>query len=125
MDAEKNVAHWKAGVPKALKATQYLWDGGFTMEALFWGHLAVEKALKAHVVKVTNDAPPHIHNLVKLAVKGEISFSEEEGRQLYRITELQLMTRYEDDQEGLPDAEEAAALWEFMKAYSQWLINKL
>ena len=37
----------------------------------FFCHQIVEKALKAAVAKATEETPPKIHDLIKLAVKGD------------------------------------------------------
>ena len=44
--------------------------------ALFFAHLALEKALKALVVKATGDFAPLTHNLVVLAEKTSLEFQE-------------------------------------------------
>ena len=38
-----------------------------TRHGMFFAHLALEKALKAIVCRVTSDTPPKIHNLVRLS----------------------------------------------------------
>jgi len=54
--------------------------------ALFFGHLAVEKIIKAILVKNTNQQGPRSHNLLRLAQEANIKTTEEQKRTLIRIT---------------------------------------
>ncbi len=44
-----------------------LLDGGRVRHSPFLAHLALEKALKAHVCRETRDVAPKIHNLLRLS----------------------------------------------------------
>lgn len=48
------------------------------IQGLFFVHLALEKALKALFIKVHNTHAPLTHNLLSLAQKCELEFSESE-----------------------------------------------
>jgi len=55
INVEKNIKHWHKGVSGSLKSANILLENGRQAEALFFAHLALEKALKALVVKSTKD----------------------------------------------------------------------
>ncbi len=70
-------------------AGEYVWS-------LFIGHLAIEKLLKAYYVKNVELKLPKIHDLYKLAIKSNLSLTEEQKDSLQYITLFNIETRYED-----------------------------
>lgn len=65
--------------------------------ALFFGHLFLEKILKAVVVGATNSYAPRIHDLAYLAVLAKLSLSKDELLILKQINTFNMNTRYPDD----------------------------
>ena len=57
------VLEWLSQSEYDLDTAQAMLDSGRYIYAVFMCHLAVEKALKALVVKRTENAPPRTHNL--------------------------------------------------------------
>lgn len=57
-------------------------------------HLALEKLLKAHVCRKTNDIAPPIHNLVRLAEKAGLFLNEEQLKLLAEANEFNIEGRY-------------------------------
>ncbi len=68
MDIDRQVEYWKTGAEEDLAAAESLLEKGHFRHCLFCAHLALEKMLKALVVRATHDAPPRIHRLPRLAV---------------------------------------------------------
>jgi HEPN domain-containing protein len=64
--------------------------------ALFFGHLAVEKLLKALYAQERNDHAPPTHNLQRLAVACGLPLDEGRTDVLLAITEFNLEARYPD-----------------------------
>ena len=62
----------------------------------FFCHLIVEKALKAVIAHKTDEIPPRIHDLVKLASMGSVFdiMSEEQKQLLHTLMPLQIEARY-------------------------------
>ena len=58
--------------------------------------MIVEKAIKAVIADITSEIPPRIHDLEKLAVRGNISndLSSEQLALLDELGPLQIETRY-------------------------------
>ena len=77
-------------------AKQYLWMG-------FVCHLIAEKALKAVIVSKTNEIPPKIHKLSKLAEICGIydDLSEDHRDLLEKLTPLQIEGRYPEHKERI------------------------
>jgi len=64
--------------------------------SLFFGHLAVEKMIKAIFVKNGNAQVPRTHNLLRLAKAARIQLNDEQQSLLIRITAFNLEARYPD-----------------------------
>lgn len=70
-NTQRIIDRWREGALAELDAAKVLYDSGLLRQALFWTHLAIEKALKAHVVqKPVNMRRIHIRfqNLSTLAI---------------------------------------------------------
>ncbi len=65
-------------------------------ESLFFGHIALEKILKALVVKKTGKEAPKIHDLVKLAELASLDLEKEEVVLLKIINRFNMRARYPD-----------------------------
>ncbi len=53
IDIEKQVAYWRHGAEEDWEVAHQLFDRGYIRHSLFFVHLALEKALKAHVCRHT------------------------------------------------------------------------
>jgi HEPN domain-containing protein len=73
-----------------LKAGRYLY-------VLFCCQQAVEKALKAVIVKKTGELPPRIHNLLRLAETAGIESSEEQIDLLTKLSGYYIKSRYPEE----------------------------
>ncbi|MDW7710792.1 MAG: HEPN domain-containing protein [Deferrisomatales bacterium] len=64
--------------------------------ALFFGHLALEKLLKALVVRRTGQHAPYTHSLILLARRAELDMPEALLDQLAEVMEFHTEARYPD-----------------------------
>jgi len=64
---------------------------------LFMCQQAIEKALKALIIKKTNKLAPRIHNLGKLAESLDIDFSKEQLRFMMEVSTYYVRTRYPEE----------------------------
>lgn len=88
--------YWIAEAEEALQIAQHLIEKNDYSYALFFGHLAVEKILKAlYVVHQGEHAPP-LHNLLRLAKKAGLEPDEAKIDGLIRITAFNIEARYPD-----------------------------
>ena len=99
MDVGKQVDYWKTGSNEDFAAAKSLLEKGHFRHSLFLAHLAVEKMLKAHVVRQTNDMPPRIHNLVRLAEMAALELEPAHDRFLREFNVYQLEGRYPDSEQ--------------------------
>ena len=79
-----------------LKSKKFLWTG-------FICHLVAEKALKAAIANITNEAPPKTHDLPKLANKTNIygDMSDAHKKLLTKLTPLNIEARYPEYKEKI------------------------
>ena len=88
--------YWIVEAEEALQIAQHLIEKNDYSYALFFGHLAVEKILKAlYVVHQGEHAPP-LHNLLRLAKKAGLEPDEAKIDGLIRITAFNIEARYPD-----------------------------
>ena len=71
------------------------------VEALFFGHLALEKLLKAKIIKVTKSDPVYSHDLVVLAKYAELTLDEDDISFLARVNIYNIRARYQDYKRSL------------------------
>lgn len=65
----KTIRYWQEGAQRALETMTALFEKEKYPESLFFGHLALEKILKALVVQITQEHAPYTHDLQLLANK--------------------------------------------------------
>ncbi len=78
---DQAVAGWVRLAERDIRSARVLLENGDPENALFLCQQAIEKALKAHVQVTTDDPPPRIHNLMKLAQVAGLWDSLDEHRQ--------------------------------------------
>jgi HEPN domain-containing protein len=98
MDIQKVKDFWRDEAEEALRVAYHLFEKKDYSYSLFFGHLAVEKILKAVYVVVKEEHPPYIHNLIRLAEAVDIHMTEKQRDDLIRITSFNLEARYPDEQ---------------------------
>jgi HEPN domain-containing protein len=75
-----------------------LYESGKYPYALFLGHLALEKTLKAMVVKTTGKHAPYTHSLTLLASEASIKIPQKTMKKLAGFMEFHFEARYPDEQ---------------------------
>jgi len=96
MTIKQAVNYWLKSAERNLSAAKDLYKTKHYVECLFFCHLAIEKVLKALVVKNTDKAPLPIHHLPELSKKTGIKFSEKELILLEKINEFNIRARYDN-----------------------------
>ncbi|MDP3112707.1 MAG: HEPN domain-containing protein [Thermodesulfovibrionales bacterium] len=97
MDIQKVKNFWIEEAEESLRVAYHLFEKKDYSYALFFGHLAVEKILKALYVANKKEHPPYIHNLPRLAEMADIKLTEKQKEELIKITTFNLETRYPDE----------------------------
>lgn len=99
-DIEKTVNYWLEGADYDMGVAEALYKKRKYPYALFMGHLALEKVLKAVVVKTTHKHAPYTHSLEKLARKSKIDTPKQTQVKLREFMEFHLEARYPDEQKA-------------------------
>jgi HEPN domain-containing protein len=96
MDVDKIISHWAESSEDDFNTMFILYRAGSYSWALFMGHIAIEKILKARFVKQNGTHAPFTHNLYRLAELGELEINEEQAEWLLKITTFNINARYDD-----------------------------
>jgi len=94
---QKTIDYWLEETEEALKVADHLFEKKDYSYSLFFGHLAVEKILKAIYVQKKVTHAPQIHNLVRLAQQAGLLLNVEQIDSLNKITAFNLESRYPDE----------------------------
>jgi HEPN domain-containing protein len=96
IDVTKTMHYWLESAAYDLETGKTLLRSKKYPYALFFGHLAIEKVLKAVVVKQTCNHAPYSHSLVMLAQKTALDIPEAILDQLAEFMEFHTEARYPD-----------------------------
>lgn len=91
---------------------------------MFVAHLALEKALKALVIRATEAMPPRIHNLTSLAEKAGLSLDDETMTFLSAMDHYQMAGRYPDARSPRIERFEAERDLKRAEEIVKWLMSQ-
>lgn len=74
---EKQIDYWMNTAFEDLETAKILITKNRFLHGLFFCHLVIEKAIKAHVVKHTKEFAPRSHNLLFLSEKTNLELCDE------------------------------------------------
>ena len=95
-DTESVVQYWLIEAEEALDVADHLVEKGDYSCALFFGHLAIEKLLKALYTQRHHQHAPPIHNLLRLAKAAGVEPDKSQIEALIAITAFNIESRYPD-----------------------------
>lgn len=95
---KKTVQYWLDGAEYDLSTAIAMFEKEKYPYALFMGHLALEKLLKALVVRTSGSHAPYTHSLPLLAEKTQLNIPKRMMKALARFMEFHFEARYPDDQ---------------------------
>ena len=91
------VDYWIKSSEYDYEAAADLMKSGKYAHALFFGHLSVEKMLKAHFINIREEYPPKTHNLLMLIKSLNIDFPGSMSDDLIVINTFNIEARYPDE----------------------------
>lgn len=94
---KRGVQYWLESSEDDWKVANHLLEKGDYSYSLFFGHLTIEKILKAIYVNKPREIPPYTHRLVYLAEKVSLSLSESQLELLETVTDFNMEARYPDE----------------------------
>jgi len=125
VDVEKQIAHWREGAVEDLEAARSLMEKAHFRHALFFAHLAVEKILKAHVVRLTGEIPPKIHVLPRLAELAKLNLTDPQKTFIARFDRYQITARYPDSPAPPIEPIRAQQVMQSAEEVFGWLTERL
>jgi HEPN domain-containing protein len=125
IDIEKQVVYWRSGASEDWQVATELIRRKRLRHGLFFAHLALEKALKAHVCRHTQDLAPRIHNLVRLAEMAQLQLDDKQIDVLAEMNAFNLEGRYPEMLTPEPTIEEARSYIRRAKEVYTWLMSQL
>ena len=125
IDIKEQIKYWIKGAEDDLLTAELLVREKRILHGLFFCHLVIEKAIKAHVVKTSGEVAPRSHNLIYLSEKTDLIFDNETEIFLGILMKYQLQGRYPDYNPVLPDILIVNEYFEMTKTLLKWLEEKL
>lgn len=99
MNKLEHIQYWVISATKDWEVVEDLFRCKQYIYALFFSHLTLEKLLKGHWVKDSDESnPPRTHSLVRIAEGSKLQFDEETLAFLERMNDFQMEGRYPDYQ---------------------------
>lgn len=97
MTKKEKVKYWIESAENDWRVAGHLFEKGDYPYALFFGHLTIEKLLKAIFVGKSDELPPLTHRLPYLAEVAGLEPSTEKLELLEIITDFNIEARYPDE----------------------------
>jgi HEPN domain-containing protein len=123
IDIGKQVHYWLEGSKEDWEVAQDLLKRDRIRHGLFLGHLALEKILKAHVVKATQELAPRTHNLIRLAELAGLNLSSDQIDIPAEMNAFNVEGRYPESLQPPPSIAEGEQYMERAKEVYEWLKN--
>ena len=98
IDTKQIIEYWKSHAEYDMETAVAMCESRRYPYCLFMTHQAIEKLLKAQIVKNTKTHAPYGHNLLRFAELSQLKFSKEQLELLAEITEFNIKVRYDDYQ---------------------------
>jgi HEPN domain-containing protein len=123
VDIDKITAYWREGAEEDMQVARELVESGRIRHGLFFAHLALEKALKANIVRHTGAEPPKIHALLRLADLAGVEVARERAEILAEMNRFCILARYPEDPQQTPSPDEAGYYLARSLQVFEWLMN--
>ena len=97
MAKKDKIKYWLKTADQDWRVANHLFEKKDYSYALFFGHLTIEKILKAIFIDKKDKTPPFSHNLVYLSEKAGLELNDENLELLEEVSDFNLEARYPDD----------------------------
>lgn len=88
------IKYWQKVAEHDYKTMLWLFKGKRYSDALFFGHIVLEKILKGIIVESTKKQPPQIHDLVRLKEIAKLELTEGQVNLLDQVNDFNIRARY-------------------------------
>ncbi len=125
IDMDKQIAHWVGQADDDVAFVNATAGSRHAKHRAFFAELALEKMLKAHVVKATGTIPPKSHNLVRLAQLAGLQLDPEREKRYRELQAYHIDGRYGLATLSEPGVEELSRAIRDCLEEIEWLSTKL
>lgn len=95
MNKNDHIQYWITTSNDDWGVVEVLFEKNKFVQALFFGHLLIEKLCKAHWVKCNeSNVPPKTHNLLYIISQTDLKLSDEQLKYFNRLNDYQIEGRY-------------------------------
>jgi HEPN domain-containing protein len=125
---EEDVKYWIGLAEYDLKTAEAMFESRRYVYVLFTCQQAVEKVLKALVVKTSHRFPPRTHDLLKLALLAEIDLDNEQKEFLAKLSFYYIESRYPEELLKISESITRSVALEYLnrsKEVLKWLTKRL
>ena len=102
MDAQNQIINWQEKSKADLKDAENFIKKERVLHGLFLCHLAIEKILKAFIVKLTGKSAPKSHDILSLAENANLKFTNDELDFISSLITYKLHGRYPKGSSEIP-----------------------
>jgi HEPN domain-containing protein len=99
-EIKNTIEYWVNTAKHDYDTMEYLFKGKKYSDSLFFGHIVLEKILKALVVKKIKEQAPYTHNLVKLEELAKLSFDKKLIEFLNQVNDFNIRARYPEQKQA-------------------------
>ena len=124
-DLQKQIDYWKNGALSDIETAEILIEKEKLLHGLFFCHLTIEKALKAHYVKTNLQLAPKTHDFTYLLNKTNLQIEQKYNSLLGILMKYQLEGRYPENKIDSPSKEKSKDYLNQTKELLEWLVKKL
>ncbi len=117
INVQKQIDYWIEGADDDIITADLLIREKRILHGLFFCHLVIEKAIKAHYVKTKCEVAPRSHNLIYLFENSGLAYDDDTQIFLGILMKYQLQGRYPDYNPVLPDLDRVQEYFERTKNY--------
>lgn len=121
MARPKSIAYWMKASHDDWKTAKVLLASRRYVHSLFFGHQALEKALKGLYTAVHGKNPPYTHDLLRLARESGLDLSEEQQVFLRQIGGFNLEARYPEEKFQLHRKATRGFAVKYLTEIEKWL----
>ncbi len=125
INIQTQIEYWINTAVDDFESAKILIERKRYLHGLFFCHLVIEKSLKAHVVKTTEEIAPRSHNLIFLLEKSGLELTEEDQIFLGILMKYQLQGRYPDYTPIIPKIKTITMYLNQTEKLMLWLKKKL
>jgi HEPN domain-containing protein len=125
IDIQKQIYYWIDGAENDIVTAEILIRERRSLHGWFFCHLVIEKALKAHYVKVFGEVATRSHNLNYLSEKTGLELDDATQIFLGILMKYQLQGCYPDYSPVIPEQIRVNEYFNKTKDLLQWLKGKL